>query len=85
MCQNLIILAFTALRTGKDFNEKFNLYQNYGVNEYWIVDPGNQTVHVYTLEDGRYQTRHLFSEKETMQSVLYPDLSISLDVLFKLG
>lgn len=82
---SLIIEVLSPSTALKDFNEKFNLYQKYGVNEYWIVDPGNQTVHVYTLENGRYQTRHLFSEKETIQSVLYPDLSISLDVLFKLG
>ncbi|MNW57711.1 hypothetical protein D3C74_355350 [compost metagenome] len=81
---SLIIEVLSPSTALKDFNEKFNLYQKYGVNEYWIVDPGNQTVHVYTLEDGSYQTRHLYTEQETMISVLYPELHIPLDSLFKL-
>ena len=32
------IIEITSPRTGKnDFNEKFNLYEESGVNEYWIV------------------------------------------------
>ncbi len=81
---SLIIEVLSPSTALKDFNEKFNLYHKYGVNEYWIVDPGNQTVHVYSLEDGSYQTRHLYTEQETIQSVVYPDLRISLDSLFKL-
>ncbi|WP_405131484.1 Uma2 family endonuclease [Paenibacillus sp. FSL H8-0317] len=81
---SLIIEVLSPSTALKDFNEKFNLYQKYGVNEYWIVDPGNQTVHVYTLEDGSYQTRHLYTEQETIQSVVCPDLRISLESLFKL-
>ncbi|QOS77033.1 Uma2 family endonuclease [Paenibacillus sp. JNUCC31] len=61
------------------------LYQKYGVNEYGIVDPGNQTVHVYTLEEGSYQNRHLYTEQETIQSELYPELEIPLRNLFKLN
>lgn len=80
---SLIIEVLSPSTALKDFNEKFNLYQKYGVNEYWIVDPGNQTVHVYTLEDGSYQTRHLYTEQETIQSVIYPELVIPMDSLFK--
>lgn len=32
---------------------KLNLYQRAGVREYWIVSPGEQTVEVLLLEDGR--------------------------------
>ncbi|MBU5353317.1 Uma2 family endonuclease [Paenibacillus barcinonensis] len=81
---SLIIEVLSPSTALKDFNEKFNLYEKYGVSEYWIVDPGNQTVHVYALEDGCFKNRSLFIEKETIQSVLYPDLSIPLDALFKL-
>lgn len=68
----------------KDFNEKFNLYQKYGVQEYWIVDPGNRTVHVYTMQDGNYQVRNLYTEKEQIQSVVYKDLQVPMNRLFSL-
>ena len=33
---------------------KFELYQRYGVQEYWIVDPETKTVQKHILENGRY-------------------------------
>lgn len=38
----------------RDLHIKFDLYQEFGVKEYWMVSPGEQNVVVYLLEDGRY-------------------------------
>lgn len=81
----LIIEVLSPSTALKDFNEKFNLYQKYGVQEYWIADPGNRTVHVYTLQDGSYRIRHLYAEQETVQSVLFPDLQVPMSRLFGLA
>lgn len=40
-----------------DTKNKFDLYEESGVGEYWIVFPGEQTVSVFLLENGRYQPR----------------------------
>ncbi|WP_240941633.1 Uma2 family endonuclease [Paenibacillus sp. HB172176] len=68
----------------KDFNEKFNLYQKFGVQEYWIVDPGNRTVHVYALQDGAYEVRELFTEQDTIQSVVFEAFRVPMTGLFQL-
>lgn len=78
----LIIEVLSPSTALKDFNEKFNLYQKYGVQEYWIVDPGNQTVHVYALQDGSYQVRHIFTEQEVIQSSVFKDLQVPMNMLF---
>jgi Uma2 family endonuclease len=39
----------------RDTRTKFDLYEENGVREYWIVTPGLKTVAVYTLEAERYQ------------------------------
>ncbi|WP_423227521.1 Uma2 family endonuclease [Paenibacillus filicis] len=80
----LIIEVLSPSTALKDFNEKFNLYQSYGVQEYWIVDPGNRTVYVNTLKDGSYSIRHLYMEQETIQSILFKDLQIPINTLFSL-
>jgi Uma2 family endonuclease len=38
----------------RDWREKFLEYQEAGVKEYWIIDPGSQTVEFYTLKRGKY-------------------------------
>ncbi|MEC0238697.1 Uma2 family endonuclease [Paenibacillus dokdonensis] len=80
----LIVEVLSSSTALKDFNEKFNLYQNYGVQEYWIVDPGNQTVHVYALQNGTYSVRELYMEAEKIQSVLFEGLQVSMNRLFRL-
>ena len=80
----LIIEVLSPSTALKDFNEKFNLYQKYGVQEYWIVDPGNRTVHVYALQDGVYQVRNLYSEQDSVRSNVFKDFQLPLGKLFDL-
>lgn len=40
--------------TARDTKIKFDLYEECGVREYWIVFPGEKTVAVYALENGEY-------------------------------
>jgi Uma2 family endonuclease len=80
----LIIEVLSPSTALKDFNEKFNLYQKYGVQEYWIIDPGNQTVHVCTLQDGSYAIRNLYTEQDTIHSLVFKDLQVPMNRLFSL-
>jgi Uma2 family endonuclease len=40
--------------TARDTKTKFDLYEENGVQEYWIVYPGHKTVSAFVLEDGQY-------------------------------
>ncbi len=46
---DLIIEILSPSTSKKDLNEKFQLYEKYGVKEYWIVDPGNKYIQVFHL------------------------------------
>ncbi len=43
---------------------KLNTYQRAGVPEYWIVSPQEQTVQVFLLQDGIYQTHAVYTAEE---------------------
>jgi len=44
----------------KDLSEKFSLYERHGVREYWVIDPGNQSVQVWRCtEKGRFDAGEL--------------------------
>lgn len=66
----------------KDYNEKFNLYQKFGVHEYWIVDPGHRTVHVFASKDGTYSIQRMFTEQDTIQSLTFQELTIPAEKVF---
>ena len=61
---------------------KFNLYQEAGVKEYWIIHPIDRMLSVYTLQNGKYSGLQPQSDGEKIKSPLFPDLNIDLDDVF---
>jgi len=50
-------------------NEKFEIYQENGVKEYWLVEPNDRIVLVYVLDGtGKYIGLKPFTESETLTS-----------------
>lgn len=45
-----------------DRGHKKDVYEKYGVREYWIVSPGDRSVEQYVLEDGRFVLRGVYSQ-----------------------
>jgi Uma2 family endonuclease len=39
-----------------DTKEKKELYQKYGVSEYWIILPEYQSIEIFSFENGKYKT-----------------------------
>ena len=64
---------------------KKKLYEQYGVLEYWIVDPELSQVKVYRLAEGRYGRFEERAEErhETLTTSLLPGLEILLTDLFE--
>ena len=63
---------------------KRELYERFGVLEYWIVDPDAETVKVYRLQDGSYGEPSILSRKnnDELESPLLPGFCCTLDELF---
>ena len=61
---------------------KFNLYQRAGVREYWIVDPVNQDVQSFVLEDGRYSVKGFGAVGDTLKVNILEDCVIDLTEVF---
>lgn len=66
----------------RDRKTKFDVYEETGVAEYWIVDPRTHSVEVYTWSNGEYALFGQFIEEELVQSKLLPGLSIPTNLLF---
>ncbi len=67
----------------RDRIEKRDLYEQYGVKEYWLVDPEAQTVDVLHLESGRYQLFMRGTPGQVAASKLLPGFEIQVTALFQ--
>jgi len=50
-----------------DQREKLELYEHFGVKEYWIVDPQNHVVYVHVLVRGAYTKPAVYGPKDTIK------------------
>lgn len=79
---DLIVEILSVSTFSKDMNEKLRLYRKHRVKEYWIVDPDNQIVMIYTQgKKGMYKLKK-YTNKEIIQVGLFPGLNIDLSDIF---
>jgi Uma2 family endonuclease len=62
---------------------KLNLYMEFGIKEYWIVNPLLNTVQIYTLnEQGQYHQTDVVRETGIVQSRELPGFEVDIVKLF---
>ncbi|ACM59188.1 Uma2 family endonuclease [Caldicellulosiruptor bescii] len=80
---DLIVEITSPSTASKDKIEKFNLYEKHGVKEYWIVEPENKIISVFTLqENGRYGRPDVYTVGNKIKVSIFEDLIINLDEIF---
>ncbi len=80
---DLIVEILSPGNSKKEMREKFEVYEEAGVKEYWIVNTLDKNVLIYTLnEAGKYIGQRPYVEDEIMNSYTFPELSIDLNKVF---
>ncbi len=67
----------------RDIQEKFELYEENGVLEYWIVRPYENTVQQFYLENDNYQYKKTYIETDKISPIILPELVIDLVEVFE--
>lgn len=68
----------------KDIQIKYQLYQEAGVTEYWLVYPEEQMIHQFILdENSRYQLTTMAVCPDALASHLFPELMVDLREVFE--
>jgi Uma2 family endonuclease len=66
-----------------DTKTKYDLYEEAGVREYWVVFPGEQTILTYVLDDhGHYQITAEYAEPGPMPVAVLPGLAVEWREVF---
>lgn len=66
-----------------DTKTKYDLYEEAGVQEYWVVFPGEKTILTYELDaHGRYQIAAEYAEPGSMPVAVLPGLAVEWSEVF---
>jgi len=79
---DLVVEVLSPSTFYKDLRKKMTAYSQFGVQEYWIVDPETETIEVYARRDDKLQLAQKFSSGEAVESVLLPGLQLAVRDIF---
>ena len=81
---DLIIEILSPGNSRKEMKEKYEVYQENGVKEYWLVEPQDKCVFVYVLNDqSKYIGLQPVTDEDILTSTTFPELQIDLAQVFK--
>jgi Uma2 family endonuclease len=67
-----------------DYTDKFALYEENKVKEYWLADPGQKFIDCYILKRGKYERTALIEEPgQIATSILFPHLEFAWEDIFQ--
>ncbi len=79
---NLVIEILSESSVYNDLKKKKKVYEQSGVQEYWIVDPNDQTIEIYILKNKKYTLEKEFSKNEILESPMFPGFALELSKVF---
>ncbi|HTM66455.1 MAG TPA: Uma2 family endonuclease [Flavipsychrobacter sp.] len=79
---DIVIEVLSPSNNRKELKNKYEVYEESGVKEYWIVSPQDHSFLVYTLKDGKYVPSKLMGEDDMMESLVLKGFSLNLEELF---
>jgi len=80
---DIIIEILSPASSKKDKSEKFKLYEEYKVKEYWIVYPDLKILEIFKLSGDKYMPAEVFGTEDVIEVKLLGDLIINVNDVFK--
>lgn len=66
----------------RDYIEKKEDYERFGVKEYWIIDPQNEALQVLTLENNKFKAYSTAEEEGSVKSKILEGFEIQWSSIF---
>lgn len=79
---DLIVEILSPGNNRKELRNKYEVYEESGVKEYWIIHPNEQTLVINFLENGTYVPSRLYTVGDIVESRVISGLKLDLDIVF---
>jgi len=81
---DLVVEILSPSTMSKDLHQKFSLYEKHGVQEYWVISPGDKVLFRYKLSaEGKYLEPEIYGESDVLNSDIIDGFKIELKRVFK--
>ena len=82
---DLVVEISSPATRRRDLTLKRDLYERFGVTQYWFVDLEAERVEVHRLREGRYGSPDVLRATDTLRSVVLPGFSFDLSTILDAG
>jgi Uma2 family endonuclease len=81
---DFVIEIISPKNSKRDTRDKFDIYQEHGVREYWIVNPSDENVTVFLLDEkGKFQFVSIYAEDDKIPvNIFNGELKVDLTEVF---
>ena len=79
---DLVVEVLSPSTFHKDLRRKMRVYSQFGVREYWIVDPEEETIELHQRVGEKLQLARKFASGETFESPLLPGFQMQVRSIF---
>jgi len=80
---DLIVEILSPGNNSKELRNKYEVYEESGVKEYWIIQPNEQTLVINFLDKGVYVPSRLFTLGDVVESKSVMGFKLDLDEVFE--
>jgi len=80
---DLVVEVLSPSTFYNDLRIKMNVYGQFGVEEYWIVDPEIEAIEQYRLAGTKHELARSFLSSTALESPLFPGLRIPVEGIFQ--
>lgn len=78
----LVVEIISPSTSKKDLVNKLDLYMSTGVGEYWLINPDEKLVIIYTFLTKENTSLRTFNQGMLLSSVKFPELNFNINELF---
>lgn len=79
---DIVVEILSPSNSTKELKNKYDVYEEAGVKEYWVVFPQEKTMLVYTLTDSKFISSKLMVAGDIITSSVLPGFTMDLTELF---
>ncbi len=80
---DLIVEVLSPGNNKKELKNKYEVYEESGVLEYWVIHPNEETLLIYTLTNGKYVPSRLFTRGDIVKSECIAGFELDLEEFFE--